>query len=146
MGLNIIRRYLSCNHWVTFCIDAAAASYYQNTDRTVQTQPSWLHGFSGCILMIFCDVKSGKRCLHYYSVRCTLLVMYSWYSSLPQHPMHLITFNPVIQRDLCVHWEARCLFLRTSNGGLKNSFIPQGTLPTQPARSPHITCSVYSIL
>ena len=28
------------------------ASYYQNTDRTVQTQHSWLHGFSGCILMI----------------------------------------------------------------------------------------------
>ena len=23
-----------------------------------------------------CDVKSGKRCLHYYCVRCTLLVMY----------------------------------------------------------------------
>ena len=32
------------------------------TDRTVQTQPSWLHGFSGCILiMLFCDVISGIK-------------------------------------------------------------------------------------
>ena len=30
--------------------------------------------------MIFCDVKSGKRCLHYSCVRCTLLVMYSWFN------------------------------------------------------------------
>ena len=36
---------------VIFCIAAAAVSYYQNTDKTVQTQPSWLHGFSGCILV-----------------------------------------------------------------------------------------------
>ena len=71
MGLNI-------NQWVTFCIAAAAASYYQNTDRTVQTQHSWLHGFSGCVLMIFCDIKSGKRWLYYYYVCCILLVMYSW--------------------------------------------------------------------
>ena len=48
------------------CIAAAAASYYQNTDRTAQTQHSWLHGFNGCVLMIFCDVKSGKR--YYYCV------------------------------------------------------------------------------
>ena len=26
-----------------------------------------------------CDVKSGKRCLYYYCVCYTLLVMYSWY-------------------------------------------------------------------
>ena len=29
MDLNIIKRYLSCNHRVTFCATAAAASYYK---------------------------------------------------------------------------------------------------------------------
>ena len=29
-----------------------------------------------------CDVTSGKRCLYYYCVRCTLLVMYSWLHGL----------------------------------------------------------------
>ena len=42
-GLNIINRYSSCNQGVTFCIE--------KTDRTVQIQPSWLHGFSGCVLI-----------------------------------------------------------------------------------------------
>ena len=45
---------------------AAAASYYQNTDRKVQIQHSWLQGFNGCLLIIFCKVKSGKRWLYYY--------------------------------------------------------------------------------
>ena len=30
-------------------------------------------------------------------------------------------------------WITGCLALRTRNGGLKNSFIPGGTLPTHPA-------------
>ena len=74
MGLNInfYKRYLSCNHRVTLCIAAAAASYYQDTGRAVQTQHSWLHGFSGCVNMIFCDVKSGKRWLYYFVLLCVL--------------------------------------------------------------------------
>ena len=46
---------------------------------------------------------------------------YSHYSTL-----HLIAIH-----DLCI-WETKCLSLRTRNGGLKNSFIPGGTLPTHP--------------
>ena len=60
----------------TFCIAAAADSHYQNTDRAVQTQHSWLHGFSSCMLVIFCDIKSGKRWLYYYYV-CCILLMYT---------------------------------------------------------------------
>ena len=50
MGLNIIRRPVGQprTELATFCIAAAAVSYYQNTDRTVHTQH---HGFSGCIFM-----------------------------------------------------------------------------------------------
>ena len=60
------------------CIAAAAASYYQSPDRAVMTQHSWLHDFSGCVLMISCDVKSRKGWLHYYYyVRC---ILYSCYN------------------------------------------------------------------
>ena len=53
------------------CFDC---SYYQNIDRIVQTQRSWLHDFSGCMLMIFCDIKSGKRWLIVLATTMTLCV------------------------------------------------------------------------
>ena len=54
---------------------------------TIQNVTWWLQ--LKYLLMIFrpmykggCDVKSGKRCLYYYCVCCTLLVMYSWYYTI----------------------------------------------------------------
>ena len=74
MGLNIIKRCLSCNHWVTFCIAAATAIVTIKTlmDSTCRHNiHAWLRAFSGCVLMIFCSVKFGKRWLYYY-VLCVL--------------------------------------------------------------------------
>ena len=73
---------------------------YQNTDRTVhaaiQNVTQWFQLTH--LLMTFrpmykggCDVISGKRCLYYYCVYCTLLVKYSW--------CYLV--NPCVDYPLC---------------------------------------------
>ena len=56
----------------------------------MQTQPSWLHGFSGCILMIFCDVKStvAQKCTRFGpqlnpdSDSPTWVWLWFWFSNL----------------------------------------------------------------
>ena len=63
------------------------------------------------------------------------LIMYSY-----NHQLFNITCITAIH-DLCI-WEARCLALRTRNGGLKNSFIPGGTLPTRLVAPRKWTCDM----
>ena len=65
---------------ISVLMELTAAAAIQNA-----THVQW-HGYIQLkyLLMIFrsmykggCDVTSGKRCLYYYCVCCTLLVMYS---------------------------------------------------------------------
>ena len=44
---------MACAKCGVAAANAAIASYYQNPDRAVMTQHSWLRGFSGCMLMMF---------------------------------------------------------------------------------------------
>ena len=57
--------------------------------------------------------------------------------------------NPILRTlylNMFVHWEARCLALRTRNGGFENSFIPGGTLPTHLVAPKEWRCDMTGFL